>query len=151
MKKSDSRSNRLWSQVWECRFLHLQSYETGFRSMAGPNCSGVSWFVKTTSYLLIIRVTALVQGNLVSSLVFSMMPTPVWILLRGFFLDQPTPLAVLNATPPPLELQSKRSLTESILMSVARGWRLFRIFRNLRMASPGRMWANIALQRGMED
>ena len=87
----------------------------------GPNCSGVSCFFKSTSYLLIIRVTALVQGNLVPSLEFSMMPTPVWILLRGFFLDQPTPLAVLNATPPPLQLQSKRSLIESILMSVARG------------------------------
>ena len=67
------------------------------------------------------RVTALVQGDLVLSLEFSMMPTPVWILLRGFSLDQPTPLAVLNATPPPLQLQSKRSLIESILMSVARG------------------------------
>ena len=77
---------------------------------------------KSTLYFFpLFRVTALVQGDLVLSLEFSMMPTPVWILLRGFFLDQPTPLAVLNATPPPLQLQSKRSLIESILMSVARG------------------------------
>ena len=68
-----------------------------------------------TTYLLLTRVDALLRANLVSSLEFST-PTPAWILSKGFLPDQLTPSVVFNATSPPLQQQSRRSLTGNIRM-----------------------------------
>ena len=84
----------------------------------GPNCSGVSNF-KIIIFVFDIRVTALALGSWVTNLEFS--TTTGQIHLSGFFLVQLTLLAAINATLPPLQQQSRRSQTGSILMSVARG------------------------------
>ena len=86
----------------------------------GPNCYGVSSFVQSNSltcFPLIAdnsREDAPVRVNLVSSLELST-PTLVSILLKGFLPAQLTPSVVFNATSPPWQQQSKRSLTGSIL------------------------------------
>ena len=88
----------------------------------GPHCSGVSSFLESNSVtrLPLIRVNALVRADLVSSLEFST-PTPVWILSRGFLVDQLTPSVVFNATLPPWQQRSKLSSTGSILTLAERG------------------------------